>query len=86
MGGKRQFSLGYLFLEIFWIAVALGTTRFIVLDWYSNQSFAAGILLPVAIVLWTTVIGGLFGLIRLGALCGVATLVVMTFFLPQVRT
>ena len=83
-----QFSLGYMLLEIFWIALALGLTRaFFSLDdeyWVLHT-----LLMPAAIIVWGTAIGGLVRKMRKGALFAAAVIVVfaliLTFCLPAVH-
>lgn len=68
MSGKRQFSSGYLLLEVFWIASALGLTILVVTPGHSHQNNMS---LAVAIVVcWGTAFGGLFGQMRIGAALG----------------
>ena len=54
MNDKRQFSLGYPFLETFWIALAIATTRAAVLewktDWGERDTSALAFLVPLAIL------------------------------------
>ena len=83
-----QFSLGYMLLEIFWIALALGLTRlFYSIDNQHRQLRL--LLLPLALIVWGTAIGGLAGKMLKGALFAAAVIVVLalilTFFLPSVR-
>jgi len=76
MLGKRQFSLGYMLLETFWIASALGITRWCYLT-LTSASDEPAILFPVGIVLWATAIGGLFGRMNVGAMLGVLAIVAL---------
>jgi hypothetical protein len=75
MSSKRQFSLGYLFLEIFWIALALGlTTQVFRLDDEAAIWFSA-ILLLLAAQAWGAAVGGLFQRMKTGFLMGSAIMI-----------
>jgi hypothetical protein len=65
MAGRRQFSLGYLFLETFWIAATLGC---IVQALRAPPSFAPLhlLLFPAAALFAGAAIGGLFGGMKRG--------------------
>ena len=90
----RQFSLAYLFLEIFWVAVTLAFLRqaWFLYDryrsffdgWNSKDAQLACYLLVLAALFTSgTVIGGFFGRMRLGALVvlGILVQIVWMFFL-----
>jgi tryptophan-rich sensory protein len=74
MLGKGQFSLGYLFLATFWVALAVATTRSAVLEWTTELSeehtSAVPFLAPLAVWFWSIAIGGLFGRMTGGAAIG----------------
>jgi hypothetical protein len=74
MSGQRQFSLSYLFVETFWIALAIAATRAAVLDWAidvgGRHTSATAFLVPIAVWSWLIAIGGLFGRMTGGAVIG----------------
>ena len=87
---SRQFSLGYLFLEVFWFGVALGLS---VAVWNLSQMRARGVpfdnlqgitvataatLAPIA---WGTAIGGLFRRMKQGAVFGLLAVAFLVFVL-----
>lgn len=93
MENKRQFSLAYLFLEIFWIAATLAFARQAYWVWYryyrlsdydtwfppeSALFFVA--LVIASLVCCGTAIGGLFKRMRLGAVAVVSILVGIAVF------
>jgi hypothetical protein len=86
MIGKRQFSLSHLLLEVFWIAVAVGFTRYPFTIWYSKlpQSHMTleGIFSTLAFAMcWGVVLGGLVGNMRDGALAGTTAGTLLVVFL-----
>lgn len=85
MPTNRQFSLAYLFLEIFWIAVTLALLRPAYWLHFRYRSFFDGwnsenaqtvfwLLVLAACFTGGTAVGGLFCRMRLGALVVLATL------------
>jgi dolichyl-phosphate-mannose--protein O-mannosyl transferase len=87
MDKKRQFSLAYLFLETFWVAVALALTRVYFVTPRSSDWLK--VLIVAGIIAWGAAIGGVFHRITLGMQIGagvvlVAMLADMTF-LPSLR-
>ena len=91
MKGKRQFSLEYFFLEVFWIALALGLARIIIWDLPINSNiveFLRVALIPAALASSGAAIGGLFGNMRQGAIWGGIALgvVLVVALLPSIRT
>jgi hypothetical protein len=86
MLGTRQFSLGYLLLEIFWVAAALGSFRAIMA--LPEEYAAAGPpLLLAAVVAVGAALGGVFGQMRWGAVLAVLlALVSGLLLLPAVMT
>ena len=74
MAAKRQFSLAYLFLETFWIALALGIAV------QARQIPRESVLLPclvyLDILLWGAAIGGLFKKMRVGAIVSAIVLLI----------
>lgn len=81
MQNYRQFSLSYLFLETFWVAVALMFTRLLIRQEDPWQLWAMG-----AFICWGAVLGGLFHAMRDGAIAAFlilgATLVLYPIFRP----
>ena len=86
MSKRGQFSLAYLFLEIFWIAVTLALLRqaWFLYDRYrsffdgwnsQNAEFAFYLLILAALFTGGTAVGGLFHRMRLGAMVVLMTLV-----------
>jgi hypothetical protein len=75
MLAKRQFSLGYLLLELSCIAVSIGLVRSIYLTWNLMQPRPWVYTIPAAIVVVPAAIGGLFGQMRIGAIIGFALMV-----------
>ena len=80
MANKRQFSLGYLLLEIFWIAAFLGSLRLntqipptredlLLLAWLLN------------IVTFSAAVGGAFGRMWSGAIFGLVAAISLFAFL-----
>ena len=72
MLGKRQFSIAYLLLETFWIALALAFTRSAAVDWLAGSSSResmqlAAIPIVISVLIWPIAIGGLFGRMSIGA-------------------
>jgi len=82
MNSKRQFSLRYLLLEMLWIGMALGLSRFIVaFDTADSLApFAEFALGSAAFTCWGAVAGGPLGRMKLGALGGFGLFVVLTVF------
>jgi hypothetical protein len=76
---KRQFSLAYLLLEIFWVGAALGLFRLAAADYHINPL----ILLP-AIVATGAAIGGLFKRMADGAAWAVVVAIVVGMLMPAV--
>ena len=89
MAGKRQFSLSYLFLEIFWIALALGITRFVIWTFSANSALLDTlrfVLVPGGLACYGASVGGCFGKMRIGAACGAALFFIwLVFFAPTVQ-
>lgn len=94
MPTNRQFSLAYLFLEIFWIAVTLALLRQAYWLHFRYRSFFDGwtsgdteaafcLLILAALFAGGTAIGGLFRRMRLGALVvlGILSLIAWMIFL-----
>ena len=85
MVSPRQFSLAYLFLEIFWIAMTLGLAKWAHwLYWrcgiydYWNPPISGVLFAALVIGAWvtgSTAVGRLFGQMRRGAKFAVWTLV-----------
>ena len=77
MGGKRQFSLGYLLLEIAVFATALGLTRACFARYYEGPylTFVGLAVATGAVLCWGATVGGLFGKI---VLCHCAQLIAAT--------
>lgn len=73
MIANRQFSLGYLFVETLWIALALAATRGAVLEWTAEAARASlfAVLFASAGLFWSIAIGGLIGRMEGGAGVGV---------------
>ncbi len=63
MANLRQFSLSFLFLESFWVAVALMFTTPVI-----RQEAAWQLSAIIAVTCWGAVIGGLFHAMRDGAI------------------
>jgi hypothetical protein len=86
MLGARQFSLGYLLLEIFWIAIAITATREIAMSWtiFASQGtlLKVAILFPFAAFFWSIAIGGLFGRMNSGAAVGIVLFWAALFAMP----
>ena len=82
----NQFSLGYLLVEVFWIAIAIAATRAIAVAWSVESDREASatfaILLPFAGLFWAIAIGGLFGRMTAGAAVGFVIFWAMLLFLP----
>jgi hypothetical protein len=82
MANLRQFSLSYLFLEVFWIAVALMFTTPVI-----RQEPAWQLSAIIAFSCWGAVIGGFFHAMRDGAIAAFllfgATLVSYALINPQ---
>lgn len=76
MLGKRQFSLGYLMLEIFWVAVALGCFR-AAFDSTTEPYAATTLFMLAGMVTAGAAIGGLFGRMAIGALVGFGIILVL---------
>jgi hypothetical protein len=67
MLGKRQFSLSYLLLEVFWFALAMGFTRQLV--WGdSSAGYDSGFFIFSTLFCWGTAVSGLLGKMFNGAL------------------
>jgi hypothetical protein len=83
MLGKRQFSLGFLILEIFFIALAVGLIRNVSLGgWNSEWSGCAWLIsAPIATAVIPIAIGGLFGKMRMGARWGLVFFALYLLFL-----
>jgi hypothetical protein len=95
---KRQFSLAYLFLEIFWIAVTLALVRQAYWlhyryrsdydSWYSpDKEVQFDLLVIAAVICAGTAIGGVFHRMRLGAAVTILILIgiaVVAFLSTQV--
>ncbi len=80
MTKRPQFSLAYLFLEIFWIALALGlTTQAFRLDYEAASRFSVTFLL-LAAQAWGAAIGGLFQRMKTGF--WVASGIILTVVVP----
>ena len=87
MENKRQFSLAYLFLEVFWIAVGLGIA--IQIHQMSRESNLWPALLYLDIIVWGAAIGGLFKRMEAGAVISLVGLLVFTVvfgLFPSVQT
>jgi hypothetical protein len=80
MLGKRQFSLGYLLLEIFWVGAALGLFRAAV----AVDDSASQPLLLAGIGATGAAIGGLSGRMRIGAAVAVFLALAIDQLLPKV--
>lgn len=85
----RQFSLGYLLLEIFWVALALGISRAVFLSWHGNWGTPAElqsdeVLVPLTVFAWSAAIGGMFGRMTAGIAVGVLLLWLSFLLLPVV--
>jgi hypothetical protein len=87
MPGKLQFSLGYLLLETFWIALAIGFTRYIVVMsrfelWHDEKVVMVLCYLGDILVI-PTALGGLAGNMKAGAKCalGILLAIVLWFLL-----
>ena len=94
----RQYSLAYLFLEVFWIAVTLALVRQAYWLHFRYRSFFDGwsepdkapwflALVIAALITGSTAVGGLFHRMREGALfaiVGVAFVIVISGFLLPV--
>lgn len=84
MARARQFSLSYLLLEIFWIAIALAATRASFVagaeDLRRRETFA--ILIPFAVWFWLIAIGGACGRMTLGAALGFIAFWLLILLLP----
>ncbi len=92
MDGRRQFSLGYLMLEVFWISLAIGLTRHIVLvrrwELLPDEQMIFGAAMIADILIIPIAIGGLVGSMRAGGACGFALLILLAMwalFLPTVQ-
>ena len=92
MDGKRQFSLGYLMLEVFWVSLAIGPTRHIVLvgrlELMPDEKLVLGAAIIADILIIPIAISGLVGRMRAGAVCGFALLILLgnwALFLPAVQ-
>lgn len=77
---KRQFSLAYLLLEIFWVGAALGLFRVAA---YTDYHINPLLLLP-AIVATGAAIGGLFKRMASGAAWAVVVAIVVGMLMPAV--
>ena len=86
--GKRQFSLAYLLLETFWIAVALAITRVYFVTPRSSDWLK--VLIVAGIVAWGAAVGGVFHRMTLGAQIAAGVLLVAMLadmtFLPSLRS
>lgn len=76
---KPQFSLGYLLLELTWIALAIGLTRVTYLSWNYMQPRPWVYTIPAAVFVVPTACFGLFGQMRVGAILGVCAMGVYCF-------
>lgn len=80
MASKWQFSLAYLFLTIFWFALALALTRWLFTvsdDWWVLRT----ILFPAGAISWGAALGGLVGRMRQGALFAGAALLLLVIWM-----
>ena len=75
MENKRQFSLAYIFLETFWIALALGIA--VQIRQVPRESILFPCLAYLDILLWGAAIGGVFKQMRAGVI--VAAIVLLIF-------
>lgn len=71
-----QFSLGYLLLEIFWIAACLASFRFTV-SIPREYAYLLLIAWPATFVTLGTAAGGLFGRMKMGAAAGIVITLLM---------
>ena len=83
MLGKRQFSLGYLMLETFWVALALGSFRAAMslpedFEWLGLPAILFSIDAAGA------AIGGLYGRMIMGALIAIGLILIGALFVPAV--
>jgi hypothetical protein len=78
---KRQFSLGYLMLEMFWIAAALGSFRAMTVP---DNGLSPALLIG-AVASSGAAIGGLFGNMRAGVGWTLAAGMLLSLFLPAVQ-
>jgi hypothetical protein len=90
MIGKPQFSLGYLFLETFWIALAIGLTRHLMImsrhELFPDEAVVVAICFVTDIFAIPIAIGGLLERMRAGAICGlIALLVFCCYSFPTVQ-
>ena len=85
----KQFSLGYLLMEVFWIGLALAATRAIFVAMTDDYYLPGGapmvaLLLPFAAWFWITAIGGMFGRMTAGAGIGFVAFWLIVIFMPAV--
>jgi ABC-type xylose transport system permease subunit len=95
MERPTQFSLAYVFLEMFWIAGTLAAWRESHLLYFRHREFFGGwnpsergtlflVLVIAAIFCGGTAVGGLVGRMQLGAVVGaIAAIVAMVFLSPS---
>ena len=77
MTSKRQFSLSYLFLEIFWIALAMGLSRL-----FPTQEYPVKVIISLLFCISTgAALGGLFKNMRYGVLLGAVIWILVAPFL-----
>ena len=89
MVNQRQFSLAYLFLEVFWIAASVGMACQAFRRPPSPDDFTLFFFLSGSFLCFGVAVGGLFHRMRMGA--GVAVcllflllLLLVLFFMPHV--
>jgi hypothetical protein len=91
MLGKRQFSLGYLLLEMLWVSLAIGFSCKVAAAWqvpvYDDAVVIVNVCSLIAgLACWGAAIGGLFGRMIIGAVTALAAFVTwFAMFAPRVQ-
>jgi hypothetical protein len=82
MVGKRQFSLSYLFGEISLLGTGLAIARWTVLNYDRYDTVLWLTAVGVGLACFGAAIGGLFGGMKEGAICGLAVYFVGVLVAP----